>query len=210
MPRKNREHPERRPRGARFLLFLIVVVAIAFAYASGSGMIPWIPGTVSMFESKTVDYSFRNIGELATQVGYYTNVQVISNSREVFGLTVPFTQSNYIYSYDGVIKVGFDFEQIEVVTDDTLKTVTVRLPEPIVISNDIDEDSLQVYNESKNVFTPLKLSQINASQSTMKEEALQTAINNGIFETARNNAELLIGSFLSSSFNLQEYTILFE
>lgn len=52
--------------------------------------------TVTKTDSRTVQFGLRNIGELATQVGFFTNVQTIENNREVFGVTVPLTNSKYI------------------------------------------------------------------------------------------------------------------
>ena len=160
--------------------------------------------------SRTVKFGLKNIGELATQVAYYTNVQTISDSRQVLGVTVPFTQSNYIYSYDGAIKVGFNFEDIDVNVDDLLRSITIKIPDPIVISNEVDEGSLQVYNESINIFTPLALDTVNTSQKVMKEKALENAVNNGVFEMARSNVEMILTGFIAGSYNLQDYSIRFE
>ena len=189
---------------------VFVVVGIIVIIALLTGTVFWGVSTISLVESTTTDLGLKRIGELATQAGFFTNVQDISNSREVFGVTVPFTQSNYIYSYDGIIKVGYDFEAISVATDETEKKITVHMPEPIVISNDVIEDSLKVYIESRSIYTPLKLEQINSSQKELKEEVLNKAISNGIFDQARTNAEILISGFLSASFNLQDYSIVFE
>lgn len=64
-------------------------------------------------EAKTTKIGFEDIGELATQVAYSTEVNVTDASRKLFGMTIPFTQSKYIYSYDVIVKAGFDFTQVE-------------------------------------------------------------------------------------------------
>ncbi len=55
-----------------------------------------------------------------------------------------------------------------------------------------------------------RLTDVNASQGAMKQEALRTAIDNGIYESARANIEILLKGFLAGSFDLQEYSIVFE
>ena len=70
--------------------------------------------SVVLSESKSTKLGFENIGELATQTAYCTSVNVTEGSRELFGVTIPFTQSKYIYSYDIVIKAGFDFTESEI------------------------------------------------------------------------------------------------
>lgn len=48
------------------------------------------------FESKTTKIGFEYIGELATQTAYCTELNAIENSRNLFGVTIPFAQSKYI------------------------------------------------------------------------------------------------------------------
>lgn len=64
-------------------------------------------------ESKTTKLGFENIGEMATQAAYCTEVNVLDDSQKLFGKKIPFTQTKYIYSYDVVIKAGVDFEKIK-------------------------------------------------------------------------------------------------
>ena len=51
-----------------------------------------------MTDSKTTKIGFEDIGELATQSAYCTEVNVTEAARELFGITIPFTESKYIYS----------------------------------------------------------------------------------------------------------------
>ncbi len=160
------------------------------------------------YDSRTKEFGLKNIGQLATQVGYFTNVQTISASRDVLGITVPFTQSRYIYSYDGVVKAGIDFEKVVATVNDEEKTITVSMPKPEIFDVTVDENSLVVYDETKNVFTPLKLNDIKESSLTMKKEAQEKAMQYGILNNAQSNAEMLITGFLASSYT-QDYKIVF-
>ena len=49
-------------------------------------------------ESQTTKIGFENIGELATQSSYCTQVNVTDSSKKLFGADIPFTNSKYIYS----------------------------------------------------------------------------------------------------------------
>ena len=91
----------------------------------------------SIYTSRMVNLRLDNVGELVTQVGYFTNVEVIENNRELWGITIPFTQSKYIFSYDGTIKAGIDFERVEWDADELGKSVTIRMPKVEVLSNEI-------------------------------------------------------------------------
>ena len=66
-------------------VLVLVILAMGFMYSARYG-------AEKTYQSNTVQFGLRSIGELATQAGYFTSVQSISGSREVFGVTVPFTQ----------------------------------------------------------------------------------------------------------------------
>lgn len=51
------------------------------------------------FESETTKIGFEDIGELATQTAYCTKLNITENSRDLFGVTIPLTQSKYIIMY---------------------------------------------------------------------------------------------------------------
>lgn len=187
-----------------YIKIVLIVVCVALISSISIGI-----SSVVTAKSRMVNFGLKDIGELATQAGHFTNVQVISGSRKIWGADIPLTQSKYIFSYDGVIKAGIDFEQIEVNVDDAARVITVKLPEIKILSSEVDPKSLQIYDETKSIFTPLSLSSVNMSLIEMDEEVREKAIGNGILENARTNAEALITGFLAGTFDLQKYSIQF-
>lgn len=135
---------------------------------------------------------------------------MINESRQLWGADIPLTQSKCIFSYDGIIKAGLDFESIELNVNEVAHTISVRLPEIKILSNEIDANSMEIYDETKSIFTPLNLSDVNQSMIKLKDESKEKAISNGILESARANAETLIRGFLASSYDLEVYSIIFE
>ena len=160
--------------------------------------------------SRTVDFGLKNIGELVTQSGYYTNVQVLEDAKQILGHDVPLTKSKSIFSYDGVIKAGLDFSLIEIIVDEEAKKISVKLPEVTITSNEIDQNSLEIYDEKQSIFTRLSISDINMSQIELKNEAELKAVEQGIMDNARTNAELLITGFLSGQYDPEVYEFIFE
>ena len=90
-----------------------------------------------------------DIGELATEEYYYTGVESFDSSKSIKGFDIPFTTTRFIYSYDGVIKAGIDFEEIEVEKDDLKKLIVVTLPQSRILSSEIDHDSFKLYDEKQ-------------------------------------------------------------
>lgn len=115
-----------------------------------------------------------------------------------------------IFSYEGIIRAGYDFEKIHVDVDYGDKRITVTLPEAYIINNDILPDSLLVYSEDTNIFTPIRITDFNDTQAGMKQQGQEDAVNAGILEAARANAEVLIRGFLSGAFDLNEYELIFK
>ena len=159
-------------------------------------------------ESKTTKLGFEDIGEFATQSAYCTEVSATANARKLFGHNLPFTQSNIVFSYDVVIKAGYDFSAITWDVHDT--TITVKLPEVKVLSCEVKEDSFKKYVEDESIFTPFTLDDNNNAMKALKETAQTDDIANGLYENARSNAETMLTTFFSSAYDMDQYTIEFQ
>lgn len=189
-------------RPGRVLLFLMIVILIVT-------MLVVFGRQPAQNVSRTTSFGLENIGELATQAGYFTTVQSIRKAREIFGLTIPLTESNYVYSFDGTIKAGVNFEDVRMEVDDANHLIRITFPEFRILSTEIKDDSFVVFNDGTNPFTSLKLEDVQRGNAQLKQEAMKTAIDNGILESARTNAELLIRGFLAGAYDLKVYTIEF-
>lgn len=159
-------------------------------------------------ESQTKKIGFENIGELATQSSYCTQVNVTDSSKKLFGASIPFTNSKYIYSYGVTIKAGYDFNEID--WEEKGKTIEIKLPEIKILSSEINQDSFKVYHEDESVFNQITLTENNEALVKLKEQAENEAIESGLFENARTNAETILTSFFGSVYDLNEYEIVFK
>lgn len=182
------------------LIALVVVLAITVV---GLGF-----KVTHTTESKTTKLGFEDIGEFATQSAYCTEVSSTANARKLFGHNLPFTQSKIVFSYDVVIKAGYDFSAITWDVHDT--TITVKLPEVKVLSCEVKEDSFKKYVEDESIFTPFTLDDNNNAMKALKETAQTDAIANGLYENARSNAETMLTTFFSSAYDMDQYTIEFQ
>ena len=182
------------------VLGILVVILLAAAVSLGAK-------TVLSADGRTARLGFEDIGELATQSAYCAEVEVTEASRELFGVTIPFTQSKYIYSYDVVIKAGLGFTDVSWSQQDG--TIRVTLPEIRVLSNEIDLDSLKVYHEDESLFRNITLEENNAALADLKARAEQDAIGNGLLEEARDNAQQILTAFFANQYDLTEYRLEF-
>ena len=182
-------------------ILVLILVAIA------SGFIAIGIKDTFITDSKTTKIGFENIGEFATQSAYCTQINVTDSSRELFGNKIPFTQSKYIYSYNITIKAGYDFSQIQWnIKGDTIE---VKLPEVKILSSEIDLDSFKVYHEEESIFNKITLSENNEALKKLQNEAQTQAIQNGLYDNARTNAETMLKSFFANVYDLNIYKIVF-
>lgn len=181
---------------------VIVAVVVAALCLGGVGLSDYVSS-----RSETVKIGFEDIGELATQAAYCREVNVTEASRDFFGITIPFTQSKYIYSYDVTIKAGFDFQEVLWELNDT--TITVYLPEVKILSSELDLDSFQLYHEAESIFKQITLEETNDAMSAMVKSAEEDAVANGLLDEARSNAETILTGFFANVYDMEKYTIEF-
>ncbi len=192
------------PVALRIILILAALVLIL------GGWLVITHGSRAVYDSKTLDFGLKDIGELSTQAGYYTNVNTITNpNRTIIGVQIPFTSSKALYTYQGIIKAGLDFGDIQVSKDPEKKVITLTMPEVRILSNEIDLDSLKIYDESNSIFNKIRIENMNQSLITMKQNAEQQALANGILQAAKENAVVLVRSLLDGFEENKGYTYTF-
>lgn len=164
-------------------------------------------------DEKITEIGFENIGELATQSVTTTTVRVETKDLKLFNVSIPLTQSKYIYTYNTTIKAGINFSDVKWQlgdTDDTSHNIYVDIPKVKTLSADIDLDSFKVLHEENNIFSPITLTEHNDSLIQLRENALSDAINSGLYDRALDNAKTILTSFISQVYPSNEYNIIFS
>ena len=164
-------------------------------------------------DEKITEIGFENIGELATQSVTTTTVRVETKDLKLFNVSIPLTQSKYIYTYNTTIKAGINFSDVKWQlgdTDDTSHNIYVDIPEVNTLSADIDLYSFKVLHEENNIFSPITLTEHNDSLIQLRENALSDAINSGLYDRALDNAKTILTSFISQVYPSNEYSIIFS
>lgn len=98
--------------------------------------------------------------ELALVQHNYTGVISYKDYRKFLNLNVPLTDKYFLLKYNGYVKAGVDFSRIKVnVLSST--NVHVSIPKPKILDTVVDENSIEVFNESENAFNPIKIADYN-------------------------------------------------
>ena len=156
--------------------------------------------------SDLLGQQLRSVQELVSVEYHYTNMGKFENQLDFYGWKVPFTTKSFLVSYDGVIKAGVDLSGAEVDVDELRKAVTITLPENKILSHEIPEDSLQVFDETRNIFNPITIEDYTAFTRDQKAEVEQNAIDEGLLTDAAEKARGAVETFVSLLPGSGDYT----
>lgn len=184
-------------------IILLIALGLSFLFGSiykSKEMTPEISST--LIKNKIVSAK-----ELTTLKYHYTNMGQFENQNTFYGYKVPFTSKKFIVSYDGTIHAGIDLDKLNVAVND--KKITVTIPKAQILSHEIDEDSLKVFDERESIFNRIDIEDYNNFSKDQKKEVEDKAVQNGLLKEAEEEAEKAIYSLLSTDTVLKDYEINF-
>ena len=173
------------------IAIIVLVIAIFFAgvhYASGSNN--------DKITSTTIKNQLTEINELALYSYDYSKVGKFSNKLSFNGGKIPLTQKTFIITYDGSIKAGIDLKQAKISIDN--EQLNITLPAAKILSHEIDEKSIEVYDESSNIFNQISINDYKSFATKEKKKNEKEAISNGILEKSKTKAEQTLTTYLQA------------
>lgn len=147
--------------------------------------------------------------KLITTEYHYTNMGAMENQNEFYGWKVPFTKKSFILSYDGVIYMGVDIDKAEVQVEG--KEIRITLPDAEILSHDIREDSITIFDEKTSVFNPIEISDYITFSSDQQKVMEEKVTASGYLATAKEKAQDVIEELLRMNPEISEgYQIVFR
>lgn len=186
-----------------FIIILLIGLALFAAFFYGkkqmkSEMEPEI--TSSLIYNKLISAK-----ELTTLKYHYTNMGHFENQNTFYGYKVPFTSKEFIVSYEGLINAGIDLNKMKVDVGD--KSIEVRIPAAEILSHEIYEDSLKVYDERESIFNRIDIEDYNDFSKDQKSEIENKAIKKGLLKEADEESKRAIEEILMGDTILSKYDI---
>lgn len=187
---------------------IIIIIIIAAIFFMVGKFWPTQEESTRM-TSDLLSQQIQSISELATVEYSYTNMGKFENQATFYGWKVPFTTKSFIISYDGKIKAGIDMSLVDVNIDGN--TIQIDIPEAKILSHEIDETSIEVFDETHNIFNQISITDYNQFAIDQKESMEEKVIEKGLIEEAQDKAESTIKTFIQSSNDLSdEYEFVFN
>ncbi|WP_312942685.1 DUF4230 domain-containing protein [Oscillibacter sp.] len=159
---------------------------------------------ITQLDAVILENRLEEISELASVSWSYTNMAQFENKNVFYGMTLPFTTKKFILTYDGEIKVGVDLRKAAVDISGT--EIHIRLPQAEILSHEIDENSVEVFDEKSSIFNPFTVEDFTAFQSDQKAAMEKKAVEKGLLKEGREKAadsvHLLLGAALPEGYAL--------
>lgn len=162
------------------LLSLVIVLLVGLAYFLGtrSGMIT----KKREITSTLVEEKLQSVKELTSIKYKYTNVGSFENQSEFYGIKIPLTLKKFIVSYDGVINAGIDLEDSQINVAE--KKIIIKLPKSKILSHEIDENSIKIFDEKNSIFNLLEIEDYSNFRKDQMGKVEKEAIEKGLLTEA--------------------------
>lgn len=135
-----------------------------------------------------------DISEYASLEYRYTNVGKFEDQGDFYGWKVPLTTKSFIITYDGVMKMGVRGEDIEV--KENGNQILVTLPPARILSHEIKEDSVQVFDQTQNIFNQIGVEDYTTFAAGQKKEMEKKALEDGLLQEAQTRTKHQLELFL--------------
>lgn len=186
-------------------IFVIIVVGIIMM------LIGYKLSSSFETQTKTTKLGLKDVGELVTQTCYVTELQDNKENREFFKLfDIPFTESRQIFSYDFEVDASVNFEEIEYVTNDEKKEITITVPHAKIYKSTMKLESLKVYLDDESLFSNIDMTEEKDAQLQMEKQAIKDCKANGLLIKADENAIKLIEGVIKGNEQYQDYKVIIE
>ena len=190
---------------------LLVVVVVSIGLTIGFGIYNKGKNDGSVIEKPVVCY--QDIEDIAFQEATIKEIGKIHKPMELgkYEVDTFLTTSDYVFSYNAVIKAGYDLENIKDDGGNELtQTITVTLPKVSILDSYLDEKSYVQYWEGEKITANVGLEDFHKEKKKMLKEAKQDAIKGGLYEKTSDHAKVVITDYIHSLKGYENYNVVFK
>lgn len=144
-----------------------------------------------------IESTLEKISEFSTYSSKYTITDGDKFARKwIDEWNIPGATNSIQVTASGIVKVGYNFNDIKKDVDFDNKKIHISLPEIKVLENHVIWDSIKVV-ENNNILHPISFSQYQDIISGIEKSGLEDAINKGLLEQGEESIKELLLIFLS-------------
>ena len=166
------------------------------------------PKEKTEIDSNIIKNKLVSVQELTTVKYNYTNMGQFENSNTFYGYKIPFTSKKFIISYDGSVNIGVNLADMDVTMDSN--KIKIKLDHAKILSHEIYEDSLKIFDEQNSIFNPIRLEDYNNFSKSQKKKIENEIIEKGLLEKADKKTKKAIYDILNIDDLLEKYSLEIE
>lgn len=191
------------------ILGICLLFAI-FIFFTGFFLAGHVIQSKPVISGTTINQQIQQISNLTTTEYEYTNVGKFENNSTFQGVQIPFTKKSFLLTYSGKITAGIHLENLKVNVLQGEKII-ITLPKAEFLTNEIDEKSIEVYDETKNIFNQISIEDYATFAAQQKNLMQEKALEKGILIKAEEKAKEIIVHTLQINPEIAgNYTIEFQ
>lgn len=175
----------------RQLLIIVVVIDIVLC---GAFVFVNINKNSVPSERQISESNIQRICELATLDCFYHNVTEWSDPGNIIG----YGARKLWIEYDGIVRAGVKADQIRISEPDSNNTVTVTIPDAVILDKDLDEKTVREIDSQTVLLGFVQWSEVNTEDrrkalAKAQDEMADSASQNGtILAEAKDRAKMII------------------
>ena len=163
-----------------------------------------------IISEKTVMEILRPAGDLVTVKDAYSVQESYEKHREVFGFQVPLSSDETFLAFTCEIGIGFDLTKMDITVDSYRECITLDLPEPVIVYNEIDMDSVYVKNVHDSWLISTEDQELMDVMGEFQNRKEQEYLADGsVFRSAKLQAQGILSEYLAKSKATAGYDVRF-
>ncbi|MDC7068843.1 DUF4230 domain-containing protein [Corynebacterium pseudodiphtheriticum] len=173
---------------------LLVGIVLTVGALFGLNKMSLLEEPTRSITSTGIGGTLEDISEMAVEQYSYSAVgRFEEDGWRALGLRIPLTGKHFLIAYDGVVKAGVkNIEKSDVSIDDVARTVTVKVFQAEILSNEIEPSSVTVYDQSFNPLNQVKVENYAEFLDSEEKRAEEKAKQNGLLERAQQRVTDLV------------------
>lgn len=180
---------------------MVRVIFIIFVFISGLITFPIYNSLINTKEesaklnSMYIGNYVKQSKELVSYKYFYTNTAMFENKKSVYGFNLPLTSKRFIISYNGKATLGVDLSHVSAEIKGK-KIIISNLGEIKILSNELDENSMKIFDESTSLFSSWNIKDYQKFFGDQRLEIEKKIMESELPQQAKTSAEETIKQLL--------------
>lgn len=176
------------------VIIAVIMFLVFFVYGLYKDIVSHAQDETKVTTSLVGNYVKRS-QDIVSYKYFYTNAAMFENKKNIYGFNLPLTSKRFIISYDGKATLGVDVSQVktEILGN---KIIISNLGSAKILSNEFDEKSMKIFDESTSLFSSWNIKDYQKFFSDQRIEVEKKIMESDLLKEAKSSAEETIKQLL--------------